>query len=901
MCKKIFLIVLIFVVGTQVAFSTGNANDYRIPNSLVVCFDSKSINTSTGSITVTRTANNQVQIGLKSFDLLAVMYDFVEIERVIVVQDTTWKDTNGVYPMNIFNVILIDDDIIEQALDALTQCNDIIFAEYEGIVEMEYIPNDPLFPVSWHHEKIQSQDMWDITRDASEVIVAIVDVGVKWYHEDLKDNIYLCPIELPGVQINWETGEITGDGIDRDGNGKPNDVMGWNFYHGFSNPHNPWRTHGTNSAGVVGATVNNLTGGSGVAPNVKLLAVTTITNIYEYFDGIVYSAEKGAHIISCSWSVYRYNPNTANSVVNYATSQGALVVAAAGNMGWETLHFPAACDNALAIGATDQNDERAIYYPNSSSNYGTWIDVMAPGIDIWTTSFDLTNESDDYDLYAGTSSATPVVSGIAAMIKSMNPGFTPEEIKQRIISTTDPIQQNEPGGDHEGKLGSGRVNAFKAVSYNSISHNLTQSKIHWVSFPYLPDNSRQVDYILHNQNDNNLLSNDPFYIMGIAWNYGLDQDSIIWDIFTNQWANLNHQIDSRYGYKIQMTSTANREIIVSGYPPTRNGAEDLIILPGGSRAGDMEIWVGYFIPHTENALYALEEIEPRLYEIKTQRWAMNKLNGEWLMAVMPGPNPIQPQLNPGDMVSLKYIYHGNQANDESFRWKIRPQITNARYDYPEPIYFEFEEQFDYIPIYISLSDDLKNYMNAEIGLFIDNVCYGAEVVIGDTIQVNAYINEIEIDENSIVEFRYHEYSTRKQDQNITNYQVYDEVQNRYLPKNLNLSNKETFYLVSFLKDDTLPIGLLPDKTFLKGNYPNPFNPSTTISYSLHTESLVNISIYNIRGQLIKTIVNETKESGNHSVVWNGVDTHSNNVSSGIYFYKMETDQSIEVKKMLLMK
>ena len=95
--------------------------------------------------------------------------------------------------------------------------------------------------------------------------------------------------------------------------------------------------------------------------------------------------------------------------------------------------------------------------------------------------------------------------------------------------------------------------------------------------------------------------------------------------------------------------------------------------------------------------------------------------------------------------------------------------------------------------------------------------------------------------------------------------------------------------------------IVQTKDYLHQNYPNPFNPETTINYQLPENSNVELAVYNLKGQKVKTLVNETLESGNHTVIWNGKDDNSKSVSSGIYFYKMKTGNHVETKKMILMK
>jgi len=900
----VFSLVLIAMASGLIAVVPFD-DSIHVPNVITVCFDAESINSTTGDIVVNTTINGQIQTGLSSFDSLAVTFNFIGIQRLFFVEDTEWYGSNGAYPMNVFSVTLKDNQKIEQALDALSGCADVIFAEYQGIVENHFTPDDERYSDQLYHTVIQSADMWDIAQDASEIIVAIVDSGVKWNHFDLRDNIYLDSAELPFVTIDWINGSIIGDGLSHDNNSYPNDVMGWDFtnWNGTPNPadNNPFTAydgnkHGTHVAGAVGAMGNNSKGVSGIAMNIKLLITKHGDHDERRLQGIYYSADKGAHVINCSWGI-RINGAGYLSLlaVEYANYRGSLVVASAGNSNTVTPHYPAATEPAFAVGSTTLDD-----FKYSSSNYGQWVDVMAPGVNLLTTSFD---ENGDTLIYAsGTSMAAPIVSGIAAMIKATHPEFSVEQIKQRIMATCDTLLQNiEPGGDYEGLLGSGRVNAFNAIIDGKSTHQLSQGNIHWLSFPYLPIYSKEIDWVLDKSHNNKLLVDFPLNkVEYIYWNYGSNAGSLYWNTTNGEWVNRYRQVDSRYGYKLKMTSLDDVEILVAGYPPSYFGADDdLMVLPsGGTQLSPKEIWLGYFMSLSEFPLIALQDIEPYLVSIKTQRWTMVKYiqptgQSYWVGRISIGG----PMINQGDAVILQYV----SPSDLSFRWSVSRDSSNERYEHPIPIHFEFEEQLDYIPIYVSVSDDMKNFYRGELGLFIDDVCYGAAVVYSDTVQVSAYILETDIDENAVVDFRYHEYNSRSSDIIVSQYQVHDKIRNVYQNIILDFSEKLPFYMVSFSDEIIHQSHADPIESLLYANYPNPFNPSTTISYSLAETGHIKISIFNIKGQLVKTLINEVQESGIHSVAWNGEDTMANHVSSGIYFYKMETKQRSDVKKMLLIK
>jgi len=488
MRRSMLLTILVCVIITQGLYSAMRADrqDTRdqpvyYPNTLIICFDADAIRTKTGDIKTTKAMGGYIQIGLPSFDQIARDYNFTDIERMFWVKNQDWRDDNGVYPMNIFRVTLNNDTFRNNALAALRKEPSVIFAEPEAIMYQTYIPDDPLFSQQYHHALIQSIEMWDLDIDASEVVVAICDSGVKWNHADFggsTGNIYINEAELPGMTINWANGTVSGgDGIDNDGNGKVDDVIGWDFYGGTNQSYQAYsdsngkNNHGTHVAGIVGAIGNNAIGLSGVAMNVKLLVLRHAPNnsytnsIYNAYEGIYYAADSGADIINCSWGGSGSYSSTANTAVNYATNAGALVVVAAGNADSNIdieQYWPACATNALTVGSSNQMELKSTF-----SNFGNAVDVMAPGSDIYSTSYNGSGSSatDAYVLMSGTSMASPVVAGLAAMVKAANPDLTPLQIKQAIIETCDIMLQNTTGR-YTGLLGTGRVNALRAVTFD---------------------------------------------------------------------------------------------------------------------------------------------------------------------------------------------------------------------------------------------------------------------------------------------------------------------------------------------------------------------------------------------------------------------------------------------------
>lgn len=333
------------------------------------------------------------------------------------------------------------------------------YAEPKYIRYLQYDTDDPVLNsyLDYHH----FYEAWDVTKGSADVVIAIVDAGVDYNHPELDEKLW----------VNED--ETAGNGIDDDANGKVDDTIGWDFWSGgsFANhtedndPNHDANDHGTHVAGIAAAETDNGSGISGTGFDARYMAVkaggipddpqTVIDErdaIGFGFEGIMYAANNGADIINCSWGGGEFS-QAENDVVEFATSIGALVVGAAGNSGVEGVIYPAAYPNTLAVGSVETNNMKANY-----SNYGFSLDVLATGSNIQSTVF-----NNGIGTNSGTSMAAPVISGLAALIKSLHPDWIPQRIATQIRATavtTDFVNQNSL----RNKLGTGRIDAFEAVS-----------------------------------------------------------------------------------------------------------------------------------------------------------------------------------------------------------------------------------------------------------------------------------------------------------------------------------------------------------------------------------------------------------------------------------------------------
>ncbi|MCB0729959.1 MAG: S8 family serine peptidase, partial [Ignavibacteriae bacterium] len=271
-----------------------------------------------------------------------------------------------------FNPIYIIKEIKKQ--------KNIEWAEPHYLYELTFDPNDPVYNYTGidtlkfeHLDVIKAKQAWDINQGSEDVIIAIVDTGIDWLHEDLADNIWTNP------------GEVENNGIDDDGNGFIDDIKGWDFGGDSgipdNDPNEDRADHGTHVAGLASAVTNNGIGIASIGFNTKLMAVKTSQNdlrnsqgialIAFGYEGIQYAADNRANIISCSWGGYSYSFN-AQAIIDYAVSKGSLVIAAAGNDNSKAKFYPASYDGVLSVAGTNFVDQKA-----SWSNYGTKIDVAS--------------------------------------------------------------------------------------------------------------------------------------------------------------------------------------------------------------------------------------------------------------------------------------------------------------------------------------------------------------------------------------------------------------------------------------------------------------------------------------------------------------------------------------------
>jgi subtilisin family serine protease len=331
-------------------------------------------------------------------------------------------------------------------------------------------PNDPVFAQQWFWKKISAPNAWGTTTGSSNIVVAILDTGINYQHEDLSANMWRNP------------GEIPGNGIDDDGNGYIDDVYGIDTASdGLGSDSDPFDEgflsgtdhiyHGTICAGLIGAVGNNGKGGTGLNWSVQLMALrigTTndlelIADTIAAFDYLIMMKKRGVNIRVASNS-YGTNPRTAYSqalqdAIDAAGEQGVLSVFAAGNLALDidrVPYYPARYDSSslIVVANADKLDVLA-----SDSNFGrTAVDLAAPGEDITSTFGPAPNSY--FSGAHGTSFAAPLVAGTAALLLSANPKLTLDELKAALLGSVDQLAALK------GKVvTNGRLNVARALNF----------------------------------------------------------------------------------------------------------------------------------------------------------------------------------------------------------------------------------------------------------------------------------------------------------------------------------------------------------------------------------------------------------------------------------------------------
>jgi len=420
---------------------------------------------------------------LSAGEVLLKFEDFVTKDEQIKIIKTSSATVSGfIEEISVWKLKVPENETAASIISFFERLEEVLYCQENKKRKLfAFTPNDPGYSSQWGLTKangINMEDAWNIagSSGSSSVVIAVIDTGVDYTHDDLKNKM-------------WDGGSAY-----------PN--HGYDF---ASNPddNNPLDDvgHGTHVAGIIAAKTNNSIGIAGVAINPRIMAVRVLSASGGYeFDigaGISWAVTNGARVINMSLGDISYPPLSSqveSDACQYAFSNGVFIVAASGN-GYDTngddiidtdgmeLTYPAALGTVFSVGAVNSNGNKT-----SFSNYGEKLDIVAPGVSIYSTmpsypvAFNndlnentLQNFQQDYDYMSGTSMACPFVAGLAALILSERPDFGPGDVAEIIRRTAG----NYPARTDE--VGYGMINASACIA--ALHQHIENLLVEVTSFP----------------------------------------------------------------------------------------------------------------------------------------------------------------------------------------------------------------------------------------------------------------------------------------------------------------------------------------------------------------------------------------------------------------------------------
>ncbi len=451
-------------------------------------------------------------------------------QSTLVAQDL--QVTGAVQSIDVLKVEVEPGEELETIAELQRDPN-VLYAEPNYIAfAFDTVPNDPQYGNQWGLPKISAPAAWDVTTGGSDVVIAVVDTGIDLDHPDLS-----CSGKL---------------------------MTGYNFVSPGQPPDDD-HGHGTHVAGIAAACTNNATGVAGVAWGARLMPVKVLNSSGNgsYDDvaaGITYAADQGADVINLSLGGISSSSTLADAI-EHAYDQGALVVAAAGNCAqggyqcnylYNPIMYPGAYSTTLAVAATDSNDNWATF-----SEHHPYVDVAAPGVSIYST-----YRYGSYTYQNGTSMATPFVSGLAALIWSLDSGLPHDQVRNIVQTTADDLGTS--GKDDY--FGYGRINASQALA---ATVNLQTSPT-------------QVGFLIDDDSG-------PFPSSVSVQITTASSSPITWATSISPPASWLDVVPPSSG-TVSATSSDSFVLVVPSRPPTYGSFDTMVIVTGTTSSGSIVGW-----------------------------------------------------------------------------------------------------------------------------------------------------------------------------------------------------------------------------------------------------------------------------------------------------------------------
>jgi parallel beta-helix repeat protein len=853
--------------------------------------------------------------------------------------------------------------------------------EYAGAVTLYrslLSPDDPYFPLQWSHDDahMDSEAAWDLETGDPSVPVAFIDTGLEWQHPDLEDNLWINSAEDANGNGRFDNtafpvGDL--DGIDNDGNGKIDDIIGWDFFGNDPDPSHTSGDHGTKVGGVVAAAAGNGQGVAGIAggngPGLKgspimVLRAGAGTSMYSTFiwQAIDYARLNGAKVINMSFAG-SYNSTIALAVAD-AWDAGVLMTAGSGFQSTNTLKYPAAYPQVLAVSGTKQDDTK-----QNGSPWGLGIDVSAPGDQIWTT----VPGGGYVQSPGGTPSlATAHVSGVAALIFShLGPATPVDRVWATLKYSADHLSgATSTASDHWGFVGSGRINAFEALQmgqntlvvpdqYPTVaaalaaavpgqtvylrpgvySGNITMKAgvrlmgarsgltsingtVYLTNTPDAEITGLEIDgYIgLYISNSpgvvvrNCRISGNTLGVMVFGCTPILRHNRIEGNTYgiylgsnagTGIDAHNNLVADNSRGFYLRSTPTLyNRHNSVRG-----NTSFDLQATSGSGTIFAMRTWWGESPPdpahfQTVNGIYygtplSADPIPGNIAAKATPRQPLPD----------PAPTAEVDQNIRDDYTTARQLLDTENIQDAATHYKRllnnHPKSALARVALKELVglYHHTGQSQEARQLLDNAAPALqRTAARLEFDLLLLEEQYGRAEVLGRQL-ARQWTGSDDAEDLELELARIERFEKKRPDRGNAALRAF---LTAYPNRSKSDTRRTHRHLAQAFIGDAAPKEKEKDKKTatlsLNLEGANPFNPETTIAFSLPADAEVQLHIFNTAGQRVRTLATGgLLAAGRHRFVWRGVDDEGRPLGTGLYFARLQVGTQRAVRKLTLLK
>ncbi|RPH95073.1 T9SS C-terminal target domain-containing protein [candidate division KSB1 bacterium] len=852
-----------------------------------------------------------IAMGVPSVDELYAEYHVTSMTRIV---DDALLSKLKVIP-DFFRLMVLECPAgtdIPAMMDEFSRNPHVEYAEPDILHDLyDRIPNDPLWNSQWDKRMMRLPRVWDFSTGSRDIIVVAVDGGTWWPHDDLYANLWVNPGEdLDQDGVAWVYNDYPGDpddvnGVDDDGNGKVDDLIGWDFIQSAGGcapgedcsgqDNNPMSIddHGTHTLGIMGAVGNNGVGLTGVNWNVRILASRAgykpandqgVVQQTAALACMTWAIGHGAQVINMSYGSSFFSQSE-NSTIQTCWNNGVVLCGAAGNETSSVTHYPAGYNNVISIGSVREGN-----IVSDFSNYGTWVDCYAPGDEVWSTIIN------GYAQYPGTSMSSPNVGGVAALLWAIFPTFSNQEIVDLILETCVDITTQNPtmNPDH---LGHGRVDAQNAVACLLPYLTLESGSVNGDTDGdgrLEPGESGNLVVSLHNDPDWSpayginvtIVTNDPaislsnntFTMSTIMPGQSMQNSTAPVQISAASWierayyAEFTAQLRGDYGFALNVPFTLR-----IGRPQT------LVVGDDGAYSYHSFFTSGIWDQYggfDSDAWLVPSAGEPAMTDIQDYDVVM------WICG-----DESSNTLSAANQTLLAQ-YLDNGGNLLLAGQNIDEDISASAF-YANYLHCQSDGAASTARFIDGVSGD--PIANGHALLLGGGACGGnGQTGPSKITPVNggvAFFNYREGGtcavhyDNGIYKTAYFSFAIEAACGGGTT-----------VHHSVILRRAMDWFGATALDADPRLTAMTPNGFALKPNYPNPFNPSTTLTFQVPHASRVTIRVFDMLGRQVTTLLNAPVSAGEHAVTFDGA-----NLPSGVYLAQMHADGFDATQRMVLLK